>query len=172
MLDLIFSGFEAFGTVIGAYLIVKQIVLTRESNEKNELIKKKETTLNAYHIISDDLRKYNQLLKAEFKLKGQDKLSEEDLLTLRKKPEELLKHPIFIYDYLSRLAIGVKNEIYDFDILVSISGRYLVRTFDRYEVYIKSVRSNYSQDLYQETEEFIENIRKRFIEEGETSLIK
>jgi len=171
MWDLIFSGMEAFGTIIGAILIVKQISLTRESNEKNELIKRKEMTLNAYNAISDELRKHNEILKEKFNLQGHSKLSKDDMSVLLENPE-LMKHLYFIYDYFARLSIGVKNGIYDLDVLIDLSGRWMVRTFDRYEVYIEYTRNTYSKEIYKETEEFINRIRKYFIKKGEQNLEK
>jgi len=166
MLDLIFSGLEAFGTIIGAYFIVKQIALTRENNDKNQLIQKKETTLNAYSEISDNMKECNEALKEKFNLKekNNDSLSREDILILEKNPE-LMKELEFIFKYLVHITIGIKNDIYDYDIIVSISGRWLVRLFDRYKLYIVYMRENHSDEMYYDTEKLIERIRKEFMEQ-------
>lgn len=171
MLDLVFSGLEAIGTVVGAYFIAQQIALTRNHNDKNEFVKRKEITLNAYNSISDELRKHNEAIKLKFNIQNHDKLTEENLLDLQKNPE-FLKHLHFLYDYLERFAIGVKNEIYDIDVLIEISGRWFVRTYDRHEVYIFSIRNTYSNNIHIETEKFIENIRTKLIDLGEENLKK
>ncbi|CAA6804835.1 MAG: Unknown protein [uncultured Sulfurovum sp.] len=169
MLDLIFSGLEGIGTVIGAiatiigaYFVSMQIKATRESEEKNELIKRKEVTLNAYRVLIDNVLNHNNIVYDEFNLIEKTKLSEENMLVL-KKNSDLLKHLDHLFEYINQLAIGTKQGIYDLDTLIEISGRLFVRLYDRYELYIKLTRESYSESIYKDMESFIEQIRKELI---------
>ena len=174
MLDLIFSGLEGIGTVIGAiatiigaYFVSMQIKATRESEERSNVIKRKESTLNAYNAISDNLRKHNIFLRTQFNLEEKNSLTEEDMLRIQNNPE-LLKHTNYIFDYLSQFAIGVKEGIYDIDTLSNISGRSFIRTYDRYHLYVQYMRSIYTENIYTDTELFIEKLRKKFLDKGES----
>jgi hypothetical protein len=170
--DLVFSGIEAFATLVGAILIIKQIILTRRSNQQNELIKRKEITLNAYDIINDKLKQYNSEIQIKFNIEEyHDYLKEEDLKVLQE-DAELSKKLQLIYDYLGHLAIGVKHEVYDFDMIADVAGRWLVRVYDRYEIYIHNFRKIGSPKVYSKTEEFINLLRKRFVDNGEEKLSK
>jgi len=150
-------------------LFIKQIKLSRENDEKNELTRKKEMTLNTYSALVDNILTHNRIIHDKFNLVGKTKLSEENMQII-KEDSDLLKHLDHLFEYINQLAVGTKQGIYDLDTLIGISGRLFVRLFDRYQLYIEFTKESYSKNIYKDVEEFIDLIRRELIKNRESMI--
>ncbi len=144
-------------SIVGIYLVVHQLKMTREANEADHKRRKKEATFNAYNAIREDLRELDRSVRDELKLSADDVLTLEQLKII-KDDTELSNKVRTVLSYIQRLAVGIRNDIYDLRVIYELSGTPLIKAFDRYFPRVQSVRKN-SETYYQEAEELIGQLR-------------
>ena len=119
---------ESFCVIIGVIFVAIQIRQQAKIAQADHDRQKKQSTIEFYDSISSDSY---QLLD---NMNGKpDKKNSADLLW---------KNIIRYLSKLERLAVGVASDIYDFEILCLISGRFLSEQYERFEKYIVEARKD------------------------------
>lgn len=152
--------------IVGIFLIMRQIVMSRISVEADHLRRKKESTFNGYNEIREDFRRLNKEILHELNLQYDSSLEQHHFDTIREN-QDLTEKLRTLLSYIERMAVGVKNDIYDLNILLDLSGTPFICAFERYYTYIRESRQR-SITFYQEAENFINilrNLREDRIEE-------
>lgn len=146
--------------VLGVYYVVHQLTLSRRENIKEHIRRKKELTMNHYVAKRNIFTQKNALIVNALKLEKFDNITKEQVIEIQKN-SELLSSIKYIMSFLSNLAVGVKNDIYDLDLLIDLSGTAFNRIFERYYLYIIDVRENFSDTIYQDIDWMINEIKEK-----------
>ena len=156
-IENITSIITTFATVISLFLVLHQIWLARRGIEADHLRRKKDATFNGFNLIREDFRQLNNEILEALEL-SQDSNLDESHFTKIRNDHILLGKLRTILSYIERMAVGVKHDIYDLNILVDLSGTVFVRTYDRYLPYILESRDS-STTYYREADDFIKQLR-------------
>jgi len=139
-------------TSITAILIFFQLFIAVISLIMHHKREKMKATVDYYEKIEPNL----QSLQRELKYKYGDALSTEQCIEIDKQAEDRAKLTRFLNLY-NRLSIGIRKNIYDFDIINDICGNLMVNHIDRYRNYIKFRRKIGDDDKLWFDFEFIAN---------------
>lgn len=139
---------ESFSVIIGVFFVAIQIRQQTKISRADHDRQKKQSTIEFYNLISTDSYQFLD----DIKNKTLDLASVNSDKALRKS----------VIRYLSRLerfAIGIASDVYDFEILCLMSGRYLSKKFNQFKPYIEEARINKNAPmLYKEFELLIAKI--------------
>ncbi len=141
---------ESLFVIIGVFFVAIQIRQQTKISRADHDRQKKQSTIEFYNSLSSSSY---QLLDA-IKSRPLNLSSVNSDKALRKSVIRYLSH-------LERLSIGVATDVYDFNILCLMSGRYLIKKYEQFEVYINESRiSKAAPMLYKEFELLVARIKK------------
>jgi hypothetical protein len=145
-----FSLAESVFVIIGVFLIIKQIKQQTKISRADHDRLKKQSTIEFYNALSTESYQFLDNIKG----KTLDYASVNH-------DEKLRKNVIRYLSRLERLAIGVASDVYDFQVLCLMSGRYLTKKYNQFEKYIKEAREHKNAPtLYKEFELLVVKIEK------------
>jgi len=153
--------FVILGVVFIAIQIRQQTKISRADHDRQ----KKQSTIEFYNSISTESYQFLDDIKGktlDLSFVNSDK-------TLRKSVIRYLSR-------LERLAIGVASDVYDFEILCLMSGRFLSKKYIQFKKYIDETRiAKDAPMLYKEFELLVANIdeyRKKYPEQTVNKTIR
>ena len=136
MLDIIreyLPIFESVFVIAGVLFIVIQIRQQTKISRADHDRQKKQSTIEFYNSISTE----------SYQLLDEIKGRRMNWSTVNS-DKKLRKSVVRYLSRLERLAVGVASDVYDFDILFLMSGRYLIKKYDQFQLYIEEARINKS----------------------------
>lgn len=165
--ELIKDLFTVVTPIIGIILILRQLGLTRELHFTDHIRNKKQSTLEAYNVIREPLRSVNRRFKESIAAKGYVPITNAQLLKISK-DAKIQQDAHEILSYLNRFATGTKQGIYDFDVLYSLFGVYVIEVHSRMQPYIESLQRK-DAAIFSELQEFINKFMKLYESEQKNS---
>jgi len=139
---------ESFFVILGVVFIAVQIRQQTKISRADHDRQKKQSTIEFYNSISSE----SQVLLDNIVGKSLDLSSVNSDKALRKSVIRYLSR-------LERLAIGVASDVYDFEVLALMSGRYLSKKYIQFEKYIEEARiAKEAPMLYKEFELLVTKI--------------
>jgi len=149
---------ESIAVILGVVFIVIQIKQRVKVSRADHDRQKKQATIEYYNSLSSDSYEFLDDIKGrklDLSLVNSDK-------TLRKSVIRYLSH-------LERLSVGVRNDVYDFNIINLMSGRFLIKKYEQFEIFIKESRiQKKAPVLYKEFEllvKMLDDFRKKYPEQ-------
>ena len=149
---------ESIAVILGVVFIVIQIKQRVKVSRADHDRQKKQATIEYYNSLSSDSYEFLDDIKGrklDLSLVNSDK-------TLRKSVIRYLSH-------LERLSVGVRNDVYDFNIINLMSGRFLIKKYEQFEIFIKESRiQKKAPVLYKEFEllvKMLDDSRKKYPEQ-------
>jgi len=146
---------------ISAYLVIKQLINSRNNSIKEFNIRRKEITLNAYNSIRDILRDISNKIKADlgindiFGIINQEQIQK---IIHNTELENKIRKMLGIYE---RFAVGVKHNIYCLDMIYDISGTVFISTFNQFKPYIDYVRKKENRPYIKEFEVLVAKLESK-----------
>jgi len=140
------SLFVILGVVFVAVQIRQQTKISRADHDRQ----KKQSTIEFYNALSSDSYQFLDEIKGT-------------VITIEKVTADkaLQKSVIRYLSRLERLAIGTAADVYDFEILCLMSGRYLIKKYEQFQLYIHAVRMNKNAPmLYKEFELLVKKLKE------------
>jgi len=145
-LSLISIGLAVLGGLFVVVQIRQQTKISRADHDRQ----KKQSTIEFYNTLSSESYQFLDDIKGRTINIG-----------VANADKELRKSVIRYLSRLERLAIGVASEVYDFQILCLMSGRYLIKKYKQFKSYIDEARIEKDAPmLYKEFELLVERIEK------------
>jgi len=136
--------------VLGGFFVVVQIRQQTKISRADHDRQKKQSTIEFYNSLSSDSYQFLDDIKGK-------RLNS----TLVNSDKDLRKSVIRYLSRLERLAIGVATDVYDFNVLCLMPGRYLCKKYEQFQEYIKETRiSKDAPMLYKEFELLVNRIEK------------
>jgi hypothetical protein len=144
--------------ILGVYLVVHQLLLSRLENEKEHSRKQKEVTLNTFSLFREDARASLLKIREELGVNDVDVLTESNLVFLdnnKSVKNELEK----VLNQMERLSVGVHHEIYSLNLVSDLSGTVFIRMFDQLKPYVDEKRKD-SRFFYTEFEKLAIDLKQ------------
>lgn len=118
-------------TIIGVILIIPQVFIGVYSIVKNNRRERIKSTLDYYEEVNQAIKSQ----KNEIKEKYGDQISREMAISIHQENKDVpaINRVLNLYE---RLALGSNLGIYDLKTLNRISGRLLIKNYERYKEYI------------------------------------
>lgn len=145
-----------FSAIVGIFLVVRQLNLSRKGQNEEHLRRKKEATLEAFHLIRDDLRVQDDLVREYLCLDYNEKMTEKDVERVLSNDDVRTSLRTTLH-YVSRFATGVKHDIYDIDTLNDLNGQFFILMYNRYDPYVKMIQKKTPQ-FYTNHQDFINKL--------------
>ena len=144
--------------IVGVFLVLHQLYLTRIESEREHLRMKNEMTLNAYTTIRKDLRLITARVRNKLNIKDMfDHVTKEQIDEIMRDKD--LRHDVAeMLSLLNKFSVGVKHDIFSIDILNELSGKFFIKTHNQFSPYLKRVRKN-SHSLYSEYDNLVEQLK-------------
>jgi len=151
-----FVEFLSYLSVIaGAVFIAIQIWQQRKNSRWEHDRQRKQSTIEFYNTISSQSQAFIDTLE---NMNRNGKVINYKLVNANRKTWESVT---WYLSRLERLAVGVATDIFDFDILNRIAGKYLSRIYSQLNEYIKEARIfENSPERYKEFEFMVNRIIK------------
>ena len=141
---------ESTFVIIGVFFVTLQIRQQTKISRADHDRQKKQSTIEFYNSLSSDSYQFLDDIKGR---RINSALVNSD--------KDLRKSVIRYLSRLERLSIGVATDVYDFDILCLMSGRYLQKRYNQFQKYIEEARiAKNAPMLYKEFELLIGRIEK------------
>jgi len=120
---------ESIAVIVGVIFVAVQIRKQTKASRADHDRQKKQSTIEFYNYISTESQSFLDEI-------GGKKM---DLATVNS--DKLLRKSVVRYlSRLERLAIGIATNVYDFDVLNLMSGRYICKKFNQLKKYIDESR--------------------------------
>ena len=133
---------ESIFVIIGVVFVAVQVRQHTKSFRADHVRRKKQSTIEFYNMLSTESYQFLDDIKGK-------SLS----LVSINGDKELRKSVIRYLSRLERLAIGIASDVYDFEILCLMSGRFLSKKYEQFKTYIEEARKNKNAAmLYKEFE--------------------
>jgi len=149
---------ESIAVILGVVFIVIQIKQRVKVSRADHDRQKKQATIEYYNSLSSDSYEFLDDIKGR-------KLD----LSLVNSDKTLRKSVIRYLSRLERLSVGVRNDVYDFNIINLMSGRFLIKKYEQFEIFIKESRiQKKAPVLYKEFEllvKMLDDFRKKYPEQ-------
>jgi len=141
---------ESLFVILGVVFIAVQIRQQTKTSRADHDRQKKQSTIEFYNSISTESQAFlDDIVGKTLDLSGVNS------------DKALRKSVIRYLSRLERLAIGVASDVYDFEVLCLMSGRYLSKKYNQFEKYIKESRvAKNAPMLFKEFELLVEKIDK------------
>ena len=139
---------ESLCVILGIFFVAVQIRQQTKISRADHDRQKKQSTIEFYNILSSE--SYQFL----------DDIKNKTLNLASVNSDKALRKSVIRYlSRLERLAIGIASDVYDFEILCLMSGRYLSKKYNQFKTYIEEVRINKNAPMvYKEFELLVEKI--------------
>ena len=142
-------------SIIGVIVALSQLVSARSEYHNENVLRRKQTTLESYNQIRDVVREFNGRLEEKYGIRY-SQLTRENVKEVYSNFED--RHAL--YDLLSkmeRFSVGETQNIYDYDIIRTLSRTTFIRTYYRYLPFILSERQ-YMPNFCKEFEKLTERL--------------
>jgi len=141
---------ESLAVIFGVVLVVVQIRQQTKISRADHERQRKQSTIEFYNLLSSE----------SYELLNTIGIKKLDLSSVNS-DKEFRKSVVRYLGRLERLATGVATDVYDFDILCIMAGRYLIKKYEQFETYIEESRNSKNAPLlYREFELLIKDVKK------------
>ncbi|CAA6827209.1 MAG: Unknown protein [uncultured Sulfurovum sp.] len=144
--------------VVGVFLIVQQLSLSRHESESEHRRRQNEMTLNAYNTVRGDLRATIRRVRPKLELSDMFSPFTEDGLKRIMEDSELRDDVARMLGFLNKFAVGVKYDVFNIELLNDLSGTLFVQTFNQFKPYIDWVRKD-SEIFYADYERLVDKLK-------------
>jgi hypothetical protein len=125
-----------------------------KNQERSHERQKKQTTIEYINTLRQEYRSLNFEIISSMGAGRVDKESYEKVCQNR----EMLGKVRNLLSLFEHLSVGVHADVFDFDIINRMSGRYLCSVFDRWEYYI-SKRQTRNEHAYEAFQQLVDQIK-------------
>ena len=125
---------ESLAVIVGVIFVAVQIRKQTKASHADHDRQKKQSTIEFYNSISTESQSFL------------DKIGGRKLDLLSVNTDKMLRKSVVRYlSRLERLAIGIATDVYDFNVLNLMSGRYICKKFNQLKKYIDESPSSDSK---------------------------
>lgn len=147
-LTLTISDYISLGTLA---IISGQLYFIYKTYKADHERRKKQSTIEYLNLI----RKLYRPLKEKI-----DKdIEEENVINIKDMNDVTMRRTKNILSVLEHLCVGINTGVYDFEILNRMSGRYLIKLYERFAPYIELEQRKYS-DTYIEFQHIYSQLKQ------------
>lgn len=145
--------------IVGILLIIRQLNLSLQENEREHQRRQNEMTLNAYNTVRGDLRETIRRVRHKLNLNDMFDQFTEDNLEYIIKDKELREDVARMLGMINKFAVGIKYDVFNLHLLNDLSGTLFIQTFHQFKPYIDWVRKD-SDVFYMDYERLVEKLKQ------------
>ena len=145
--------------LIGVFLIVHQLMLSRQESEREHQRRQNEMTLNAYNTVRGDLRATIRRVRQQLELDDMFAQFTEHKLKLIINDKVLRDDVEKMLGFLNKFAVGIKYDVFNIYLLNDLSGSLFIQTYRQFKPYIDWVRKDETFG-YVDYERLVESLKE------------
>jgi hypothetical protein len=151
----VISFVSALATVAAAVFAALELRRSRKANENREVRERKEATINAYNILQNEVLDKLVSIKPQEVIDVVENIDCDEYRNIYSDYRALIAR-------CEHFAVGINENIYDFEVLYELSGEHLIYLYKKVEPIILHSRKNRCKNIpFSDFEEMVIKLEKR-----------